>query len=482
MKIIDFNQQIIGRMTLLGLICFSVLACGKKEEKEVAKPGVYINNINRTPINLFKEYENCDGVAAESESNYFTLTQFLSGAQQDRNVDMSSAINGQELKGIQISQTYYDAEMMLEKIVRNGQLVGIDFFVTNTPKPMSVCPGIKSYERYSYENASMSATHAISKTVDALKAVDFVADEKVKVYVSPYTIERRIIEFEDRIVKEDLRITDNAYYFPHISSVVFMPQSEESRDGVGFGNIPLWEVPMVGSHEYGHHVFHSIMSEQMYPIMAIGAHDKIHGTKHSCFAPSNIESEIKMPNKLDERDVVNADVIAALNEGFADLIAFYTLDPGESSLEGVVCMEISRDVGSSVFANNEEKLFSANMMETFLSEEYFDTSTCLEPNYQAIHTVGAVFASVFHRLMESMKISREDRLLTVLDWLRDLRDLHPKLRDASAERYLVSAYSSFARTAMDTAQIDPATECDYVDFFFPVSSLKNTEMRKLNCR
>lgn len=451
-------------------------ACGPESTtSEPEKRNVYLNNINRTPISLFKEYESCEGAAAQSNSPYFYLTQFLRGSRLGRQLDMSSALSGGELKGFQIEQTFYDAEMRFTKTVREGRLVGSEFEITKSPRAMSICPGIKSYQRYSYENASMNATYAISKTVERLREVNYSAGTRVKVYVSPYTIERRVVELRDRIIKEDLRLTDNAFYLPHLSSVVFMPQSEESRDGGGFGNIPLWEVPMVGSHEYAHHVFHSVMNS---------ASAELADYNHSCFTQNPVEAQAQalQVDSVGPRTVGVADVLGALNEGFADLIAYYTLDEGERGLRGVVCMETSREVGSAVFPNNEPKLFSENMMDTFLSGIPQESVGCFDPNFQQIHTVGAVFANVSERLMSSMGLTKKQKLSLMITWLKDMNKAHPRISSLGAERYLVKSYSLLASRAMEMADAVPSQECDQVEFFMPSSDYSYGELQGLGCR
>lgn len=460
-------KQMKGIFFLLGI--FLAVSCGKKTTS-TSKPGVYINNLNRTPISLFKEYGSCEGAEASAADSYYYLIQFLQGGQYGRELNMQSSLSGAQLRGFQIEQTYYDAEMMLLKTVRGGRLVGLEFLVTNDPKPMSICPGVKSYQRYSYENASLSATYSIGKTAEKLREVNFSAGKGVKVYVSPYTIERRVVETSDRIVREDLRLTDNAFYFPHLRAVVFMPQSEESRDGAGFGNVPLWEVPMVGSHEYGHHVFHSIMRS---------ASAELADHHHSCFKAHD-ELDGSTVNSI--REVGVGDVLASLNEGFADLISYYTLDEWESGLRGVVCMETNRDVDSPVFANRESKLFNDNVMDSFLSTTPDMTAGCYDPNFQQIHTVGAVFANVSERLMSSLGLSKKQKLAIILKWIEDLNKIHPRLSGKGAEQYLVKTYSLLAARAMEASQAVPTQKCDYVEYFFPDSDLREGELAQLGCR
>lgn len=447
-------------------VALLAIACGDKN-RDKSKRGVYINNINKTPIELFKEYPSCAGEERASDSTFYHLEQFLRGVPSAREVDMSASVSGRELKGFQIQQTYYQAEMMLEKRYKNRRLVGVEFFVTNEPETMSICPGVKSYQRYSYENAAMSAVHSIGKTVSKLRDVGYSAGRGVKVFISPLTTERRIFELEDRVVKEDYQLTDNAFYFPAMRAVVFMPQSEESRDGGGFGNVPLWEVPMVGSHEYGHHVFHNTMKN------AVGELSSFH---HSCFT----RFEAQDPPKI--RSVDAGDALSALNEGFADLISYYTLGDSERGLKGVVCMEDNREVGSPVFMNGDEKLFSENVMQAFLADYRIESSGCYTPDYQQIHTIGAVFASVAERLMSNMGHDKRDKLELVLSWLEDLNKYHQKYAGLGPERYLVKAYSLLAARSMEAANQPSAFECEETARFMPYSEHAEKELSVLGCR
>lgn len=444
------------------------LSCGPKEHGE-SKPGVYINNVNRTPIELFKEYPECAENVSTSESSFFNLVQFLRGNGFNRQVDMSYSLKGSSLNGYQIEQTFYDTKMMLKKTYRYGRLTSVTFNVTNSPKEMSICPGIKSYDRYSYENASMSATYAIGKTAAKLKEIGFRAPKEVKVFVSPYTIERIENELDDRIVREDFRITDNAYYFPHLTAVIFLPQSEESAGGASFGNIPLWEVPMVGSHEYGHHIFHTIMTS---------ASDSLAVYDHGCFN-QDPEMAIETPESI--RSVSVSDVLGSFNEGFADLISYYTLDSGESGLRGVICMETNREVSSPRFANGALKMFNQEVMNTFLSEESSGASGCINPNYQQIHTFGAVFAHVSERVMEAMGLTKKEKLATTVAWLKDLNRIHGPLSSQGPERYIVKSYELMARNAMRASRMDKRFQCSIAKQFVPYSRYDQEVLRELGC-
>ncbi|MCO4752880.1 MAG: hypothetical protein KC478_00290 [Bacteriovoracaceae bacterium] len=459
------------RSLLLTTFMMLIVSCGQKSST-TTKRGVFINNVNRSPIELFKEYTTCEGPEAESETPYFNLIQFLQGRLLKRNLDMEDSISGNRLRNSNgISDTYYDAKMMLKRSFRGGELVGLEFVTTQAPKAMSICPGVKSYQRYSYENASLSANYSINKTISRLANVGFNSQKPIGLYIAPYTIERQIVETNEEVIQEDSRITDNAYYIPSMSSIVFLPQSEESREGAGFGNVPLWEVPMVGSHEYGHHVFHTLMGQ---------VSGELSPSHSGCFG----KSKSLAANDVQSLSNMNVgDVLSSLNEGFADLIAYYTLDGAERGLNNVVCMEKNREVGSPVFADNTSKLFTRDVLDVMFGGESAILGSCLRPNFKSIHTVGAVFSSVSERLMKRYRLTSSQKLGIILNWLTDLRKNHRNFAHLGGEGYLVKAYSLLAARVKSYAGGRPLSfTCQLIESLAPESDLMEEELENLNCR
>lgn len=449
---------------------FLLFGCGAKESKP-SKRGVYVNSYNRTPVQLYKEYPVCAESDSYDRSPYFELSQFLGGFAYSRNVNVEHSLSGDRLEGRQIENTFYAADLMIARRYKGTRPAGATFEKTNTPKVMRICPGVKKYERYTYENASLSATYSIGKAAAKLKEIGYEAREKVDVYVSPKLVERYIFEGSDEVRTEDYIATDNAFYFPHIRSVVFLPQSEESREGAGFGNIPLWEVPMVGAHEYAHHVFHDIMSS---------AQGSLNAFNHSCFSAMTPEEALIKKDGL--RDVGTSDVLNSLNEGFADLIAFYSLDKEERGLENVICMEASREVGSSRFANGDMKEFDRKFMRTFLSRERIETVGCYSPDFQAIHHVGAVFANVSDRLMNRMGLSKSEKLAAIIGWLKEMNRNYSTLSNYTAEKFLIKTYFMMAESAMRRSNSLASLKCYHTEELMPDSRFSMDELEALGCR
>ena len=188
-----------------------------------------------------------------------------------------------------------------------------------------------------------------------------------------------------------------------------------------FGSKSLWNVPMVGSHEYGHHLFAMI-----YPEAVSKDQHSVH-KKGLCF-DNRIHKVSKFSSKTISNLVRSADqqeVLAALNEGFADLVAYYSLGDQERSLDGITCLETNRDVGSKYFANlTTEKKFSNEVLESFFSllTNTQHTSCLSTPDFQDIHTIGAIFASSTDRLLNIVTQDKKRKLKVTVQWLYNLRD------------------------------------------------------------
>ena len=454
----------------LFLFILLLVSCGPKESTRVNKRGVYINNVNRSPVELVKQYPTCSESELESDNPFFSLIQFLQGRLLTRNIDMQASISGTTLSSMNgIRETYYDAKMMLKKTFKQGGLVGLEFVTTQEPKVLNICPGVKKYERYSYENAALSANYSINKTIQKLEQVNFKSQYPLGLYISPYTIERQVIETNTEIISEDSRITDNAFYIPSLRSIVFLPQSKESREGAGFGNVPLWEVPMVGSHEYGHHVFYSIAGQFA---------GDLHRPSSGCFGEHK-----SLRGQTLTQGLSVGDVIGALNEGFSDLIAYYTLDGAERGLNNVVCMEKNREVGSPVFADNTSKLFTSEVINVMFGDGSPIIGSCLRPNFKHIHIVGAVFASITERLMQRYSMSNSEKLALILNWLVELRKTHNSIYEHGGERYLVKAYSLMAGLVKKRSSGMPESfTCQLIESLAPESEYMIEELESLGCR
>lgn len=93
----------------------------------------------------------------------------------------------------------------------------------------------------------------------------------------------------------------------------------------------------------------------------------------------------------------------AINEAFADLYARYTRNSADGQLTGVDCFAKSRDVESPIFGDSTPKIYSSEVHAAFMSTQELDgNSSCDAPDFQGIHSIGAIMAHALNAGFESV--------------------------------------------------------------------------------
>jgi hypothetical protein len=232
-------------------------------------------------------------------------------------------------------------------------------------------------------------------------------------------------------------MTDNATYQPANHSITFLPHSHQAKLE-GF-HVNFWEVPLIAAHEFGHHVFQSLFTH--YPTTT--------GISH-CFdhVGSSTQQHLKSSH-LSERKVGQLQVLSALHEGFADLIAFYALDAEEASFREVRCLQISRDVKEPSFYDNKLKIFSPQVVEEFFSGTNSSPRGCQFTNFQHSHSIGAIFAHQADKFLSQFTENKDLKLQTLLEWARELNRQYPRMRSLTPRDYMREAFVIFLQFSVD---------------------------------
>jgi hypothetical protein len=419
---------------MLGLpILFFLSACGQPTTTELPREKIYRTTYSNSPIFLKVQKSRCRLSHFNNNEVYFDLHLFQQGTEAKVGHNFSPILQGLFLKDKNvISQSFYGEEVELLY-----SLQGIKNFQRASPKPISVCPEVSEYYPGTVESAALNSSYFIHKS--NLRFTSVIRDISVApviLNISPSILKTVITDFYGEEIKQGSYMTDNAFYMPANGSVTFLPHSLDMRKrGM---NTSFWEVPMVASHEYGHHLFQMIFKQEL---------DQ-RPSNHSCFG-TNKSPKIQSFNKNKaQRQVKIQDVINAYNEGFADLIAFYTLDPEERGTTGVKCLEVTRDVSSPRLINGKAKKFSKDALRSFFSFFEDRSSTCENPSFQEVHVLGAVFAHNVDSFLSLLTDSEDEKLDALVDWVKFLRLEKKKYHLASAETYLEKTFSDFLRISL----------------------------------
>jgi hypothetical protein len=449
------------------MFALTVAGCGKKiVDKKPAKRPNEVTNTNHSlnPIPLNSDRSNkaeCSVTQYDDAQRNISLSLFVHNQLTDEEKFFAGLIEGLFVRDIGakiITETHKGEDSQTYYVVTDGTLTSKDKTFRSKPSAVTVCPDEGKYARGSVESAALNANYFISKT--NRKVSQLLPDVKISpisIEIAPLLLEKVDVFVDGKVVyHQEAYQTDNAYYMPGGNSITFLPHSEEMKRA-GF-SMNFWEVPMVGSHEYGHHIF-----ETLYPDVM-----PENGLKN-CFG--NFGLKLQAGEEPEAREVTNDDVLGALNEGFADLVAYYSLDNSERGLQGVPCLQVARDVGSKVFGDQEAtpKVFSENALASFFAtKEIPGPQTCASPNFQDIHIIGAIFANGVDRIMATSTDTKDQRLLITLKWLQAMKEKRPTLIALRPEEFLKASLKLFIETlATNTDGKTDKQECDIAKEIYP---------------
>ncbi|MFL5785754.1 MAG: hypothetical protein ACJ76H_14145 [Bacteriovoracaceae bacterium] len=447
------------------MFALTIVGCGKKiVDKKPQRP----NNVTKTnhslnPIALTSDRNEkaaCSVTAYDDSMRNISLSLFLHDKQTTEERFFAGLIEGLFVRDVGakiITETHKGEDSETYYIVTDGTLTSQDKTYNTKPSVVTVCPDEGKYSRGSVESAALNANYFISKT--NRKVSQLLPDVKISpisIEIAPMLLEKADVIVDGKVVyHQEAYQTDNAYYMPGGNSITFLPHSEEMKKQ-GF-SMNFWEVPMVGSHEYGHHIF-----ETLYPDVMPAT-----GLKN-CFG--NFGLQLQAGNEPEAREVTNDDVLGALNEGFADLVAYYSLDNSERGLWGVPCLQVSRDVGSDSFANViTKKVFSEKALSDFFAKTEIEAPlNCGIPNFQDTHIIGAIFANGVDRIMSVSTDSKDKRLLITLKWLQAMKEKRPSLIALQPKEFLKGSFKLFIATvAANTDGKTDKQECDIAKEIYP---------------
>jgi len=272
---------------------------------------------------------------------------------------------------------YFQCQRLGEKS-SNYSCATHDATIVKEATPISFC-NQGPYPADSIENMALSSMAGVlmaSKFYEL--ATEFSWSRKFDILILPKV--ERILHFADGTTKT-LYDSDNARWSnlkrAHSDfNIEVLPHSVENQN---FFDKAFWLQLGVASHEFGHHLFLHVASN-------ISGKQVSTLTDNREFLSSYFES---MP--FEER-VKTIDVIQAINEGYADLVSYYTFNSGENPVGGIQYgqFKISRYIGSDVSDDQVPKALSAMILSRFFNTQRIFPDNYLSPDYQDIHTLGSI--------------------------------------------------------------------------------------------
>ncbi len=445
------------KLILFVVFLTAITGCGDELKNKRRQPGI---NIVQQPLKssppflLMKESRGCEVKRIENYDRFLNL--FIEGNITMSSRDLRDIFRGLFVKSADtsiITKTIYGLDI---ELVPRGDTM--EMVVHKKGKSVSVCPEKKDYQRESVESASMNASYFITKTNKAVRAQSpSLRIAPIKVIISPsHRTTLRVQSLGLR--KRSFYRTDNAYYDPSDMSVTFLPHSQAWKNAGIQAN--FWEVPMVASHEYGHHIFQTILRKGMGGVKGMR-------TLTPCFADHPVVEDGEVVPTATFADKVS--ILSAYNEGFSDLIAFYSLSNEERSVQGVKCLSVTRDVAQPFFIDGRSKVFSPDAIYTFLTPAMTTQELpCEITNFQGVHTMGAVFAHSADKITTQWTQSKEKKLSITIKWAQKLAAKLSGMSFLSKHQLLRDIYALYITTASEELE-EPlnAESCKLAEETFP---------------
>jgi hypothetical protein len=443
-------KKIIPMVSLTFLV-----ACGQtsSHKKSSELKVVETSNLTSSPTLMKKQNKNC---ATKSFNHAATdLHMLFQGKMEIGARNIMSLLTGNILKSSDssvISESNYG--LALEVTVKDG--VAGKMVQVSGGDDLEVCDEEVGFDRGTFESAGLNAGYFISKTNSKIKSIlPSVSIRPIALVVGP-VIKTVVQTTKGSVIEQQtLYQTDNAYYQPGADMIVILPHSQAMKEKQ---DASYWEVPMVASHEYGHHIFSTLAPNVFIEDAAMGM----------CFGHQHRKNTaVDETAASTPRTVTNFDILMGFNEGFADLMAFYTLSEQERGLKGVIGLETAREVDSGVFPSGNKKAFSDFALYAY----FYPIKAWTEDGLQDGHTLGAIFAHGVETFMNSQGATNDQKLEATLTWLQNVNEKHTEMKKLEPKAYLKQLVVMFIENAMTKlGKTQDAASCAQLETIYPTMS------------
>jgi hypothetical protein len=446
------NATAMKKIIVAAIPSLILVSCGEPISKTLPSPvpRIHHTSLSSMPLFLRKQITDCRD-KRNWKSQTFNLFLFYAGERWFYPKDFSGLIDGNLIRNEDfqvIAESHYG-----EDFEHRYENKTYQHLVYSRPINIDLCPDTFEYEQNTIESAALNASYFINKAHQKfMSANPGTLIPPVTLKIAPRIRQTVTVDNE----RKTLYLTDNAFYQPAFKTITFLPHSLEARMTGFYMN--FWEIPVVAAHEYGHHIFNTLMGSA-----ATSEANHI----DLCF--DNRISKNFRPTPIKTREVSTTTVLQAFNEGFADLVAFYTLDKSQRDLTDIKCLQVSRDISHQTFFNGTPKVFSHEALKSFFSKKNDSPNkTCSDVDYQDIHAMGAIFAHNADRLLSRFTESSEKKLQVLYDWLKLLKVEQPKLSSLSAEHYFEAVFDLFLRLSLSKfdKKFD-SSNCEEVKRIYP---------------
>jgi hypothetical protein len=308
----------------------------------------------------------------------------------------------------------------------------------------------------SYQSAAVNTLFSFSEVEKAKKKGMLPAGiSKITLRVGTNVQHIRERSEDGTIIRGVEDLINNAFYSYGTKEVTYVPQGIPHTGISAFSSIAMWDIPFVGVHEYGHHIFSHLVPNYINDKTA-SSHSRL------CFDKGNHNFKKSRKGKASANDAMRA-----LNEGMADLFARYVLDK-KITLKGITCLEQTRDVDSKKFANGLPKKMTQSAFRSFLSEKGPQGINCMRTvNFQDPHMVGAIVANTFYELLKRNQLSKAEKLNFIYNYLRKINAQYFYLKNLNAQSALEKMIYIGIEQSRSIVGLSKKEKCGFVARHFP---------------
>ncbi|MBD66305.1 MAG: hypothetical protein CME62_13930 [Halobacteriovoraceae bacterium] len=315
-------------------------------------------------------------------------------------------------------------------------------------KDFLICGDDSEFTSTDLENVGLNASLVITKTYQKIKSVSQLDIPQISLSIQPKHIRTKRFRGGEKDKRQEVEYwTNNAFYNPKELKISFLPMAENYKGA------SLWEVPMVPAHEYGHHIFNLIYYQ-----------GKNTNAFFNCFHYAPQTNQLRGQNDLEFTEFA----VNAINEGFSDLLAAYTLPDKDSSMKDVGCFEKNREITSDVFLGGDAKIFTsegqANMLSNFKVKVQ---DSCAQPDFQYIHHVGAIFAYQVEQIFNRYIQDKKQKLKLLLRFTESLAENRNFLEKQNAVDFLYFSLTLAQATVLNEInRLPQMSDCSAIDQIF----------------
>jgi len=367
--------------------------------------------------NFFLEDPDCQNQETERSVGDFSAFVWNSGKVEPESVaiDFEGGLSTKYITSINYG--FHQIETCVIK--DNEKICDENVVLQSAGKDLKIC-GAKSYSRNSYEGVAVSTVAGIHKAAsffDSLNSGMYL--RKTKVIVLP-RVEKQTVDKSNNSVEKTFTADNMAYSPSYMGNPVFIifPRSQQGIDAGIWKDLNLWELQWGLAHEFGHHIYTKIAKGTSAGDVPLGPrieeetnpftdnHDHDHGF--------HLESS-PMATRVN----------GALNEGFADLFAYYSEGGKDGSIDGIDCFQDSRDLNSFNFADGTPKILDSAAHAQFTSLSKKSTpSDCETPNFAGIHTFGTLIAFGISKIIDASRpeASNQERAKIAVKWIQKVHE------------------------------------------------------------